>query len=400
MYDKEALKLMFCGFLFYARRKICLMKEGLAMGEEAFMLRAVELAKKGIGHVNPNPLVGAVIVKDGAVIGEGYHAHYGGLHAERNALADCKEPPRGATAYVTLEPCCHYGKTPPCTQALVENGIAKVVVGSDDPNPLVAGKGIQYLREHGVEVVRGVCKEACDALNPVFFHYIKTKTPYVAMKYAMTMDGKIACYTGASKWITGEAARVGVQQLRNAYMGIMAGIGTVLADDPLLTCRMPGGRNPIRIICDTNLRIPLDSRLVQTARETPLLIAAGAEASQGEKVETLRELGCECVPVPEKDGRVDLKELMAVLGARGIDGILLEGGAELNWSALQCGIVKKAYCFIAPKIFGGGTAKSPVGGRGAADPSQAFFLKKTEIRRYGDDLCLESEVSDGCLPES
>ena len=203
------------------------------------MRRAIELAKKGEGFTSPNPMVGAVIVKDGCIIGEGYHERYGGLHAERNALASVTESPKGAVIYVTLEPCCHYGKQPPCVDAILEAGIARVVTGSDDPNPLVAGKGFKRLIEHGVEVTTHVEKEACDALNPVFFHYIQTGIPYVAMKYAMTMDGKIAAYTGQSKWITGEEARAFVQKLRHRYTGIMAGAGTVLADDPRLTCRIP-----------------------------------------------------------------------------------------------------------------------------------------------------------------
>ena len=224
------------------------------MPEEKYMRRAIELAKKGSGHVNPNPLVGAVIVRDGEIIGEGYHECYGQLHAERNAIANAKKRGNsleGSTIYVTLEPCCHYGKTPPCTEAIIEEKIARVVVGSDDPNPLVSGKGFQMLREKGIEVIPHFLKEECDAMNHVFFHYIRTGIPYVAMKYAMTMDGKIACYTGDSKWVTGEESRAHVQTLRNHYKGIMAGIGTVLADDPMLNCRIEGGRDPIRIIADS-----------------------------------------------------------------------------------------------------------------------------------------------------
>lgn len=368
------------------------------MTDEAYMRRAIALAKKGIGHVNPNPLVGAVIVRGGELIGEGYHAKYGELHAERNALANCKKSPQGATIYVTLEPCCHYGKTPPCTQALIENKIARVFIGSSDPNPLVSGKGAAILREHGIEVIENFLKEECDALNPVFFHYIQHKTPYVAMKYAMTMDGKIACYTGASKWVTGEEARAQVQSLRSQYMGIMAGIQTVLADDPMLTCRLEDGRNPVRIVCDTNLRIPLESNLVKTAAEAPVIIASAVES--GDKLEKLKAAGCTCLQIPKKDGHIDLAELMKQLGARGIDGILLEGGGTLNWSALNSGIVKKVYCFLAPKIFGGKDAKSPVEGFGAAEPSQAFLLRQTDIRQFGGDICIESEVVMPCSPES
>lgn len=237
------------------------------MNHQDYMRLALELAERGAGWTNPNPLVGAVIVKDGAIIGQGYHQRYGQAHAERNALQSCTQDPRGATLYVTLEPCCHQGKQPPCTQAILDAGIAKVVVGSHDPNPLVAGKGLEILRSHGIEVETGVCQEACDALNQVFFHYIRTRRPYVVMKYAMTMDGKIATRTGASRWITGPEARAQVHRDRNRYAAILVGVGTVLTDDPLLTCRMEGGRNPLRIVCDTHLRTPLDRQLVRTASQ-------------------------------------------------------------------------------------------------------------------------------------
>jgi diaminohydroxyphosphoribosylaminopyrimidine deaminase/5-amino-6-(5-phosphoribosylamino)uracil reductase len=220
---------------------------------------ALQLAEKGCGWVNPNPLVGAVIVKDGEIIGRRFHEKYGKAHAERNAIASCIKSPKGATLYATLEPCCHHGTNPPCTDAIIESGIKRVVIGSSDPNPLVRGKGVAIMRRHGIEVVEGVLKEECDKLNQVFFHYIQRKKPYVIMKYAMTMDGKIATYTGESKWITGEAARQRVHEDRHRYSGIMVGVGTVLADNPLLTCRMEGGKNPLRIICDTRLRTPINA---------------------------------------------------------------------------------------------------------------------------------------------
>ena len=218
------------------------------MEDEKWMRRALHLAERGIGQVNPNPLVGAVIVRDGRTLGEGWHERYGGPHAERNALGHCVGSPEGATLYVNLEPCCHTGRNPPCTDAILESGIRRVVVGSLDPNPLVAGRGISLLREKGIEVVIGILKEESDAINAPFFHYIRTGTPYVVLKYAMTLDGKIASRTGASRWITGEAARERVHQDRGRYAAVMVGIGTVLADDPLLTCRIEGGRSPLRII--------------------------------------------------------------------------------------------------------------------------------------------------------
>lgn len=372
------------------------------MPEEKYMRRAIELAKKGSGHVNPNPLVGAVIVRDGEIIGEGYHECYGQLHAERNAIANAKKRGNsleGSTIYVTLEPCCHYGKTPPCTEAIIEEKIAKVVVGSDDPNPLVSGKGFQMLREKGIEVIPHFLKEECDAINHVFFHYIRTGTPYVAMKYAMTMDGKIACYTGDSKWVTGEKSRAHVQTLRNHYKGIMAGIGTVLADDPMLNCRIEGGRDPIRIIADSHLRIPMDSQLVRTAGQQPLIVACLPDADE-EKAAQLQEKGVEVLRIPgvttaditeEQKEVISLPVLMKELGARKIDGILLEGGGQLNESALQAGIVQRVYCYIAPKIFGGAQAKTPVEGQGLAKAADAWHFTRIGMQEFGQDILLEYE---------
>lgn len=374
------------------------------MPEEKYMRRAIELAKKGSGHVNPNPLVGAVIVRDGEIIGEGYHECYGQLHAERNAIANAKKRGNsleGSTIYVTLEPCCHYGKTPPCTEAIIEEKIARVVVGSDDPNPLVSGKGFQMLREKGIEVIPHFLKEECDAMNHVFFHYIRTGTPYVAMKYAMTMDGKIACYTGDSKWVTGEESRAHVQTLRNHYKGIMAGIGTVLADDPMLNCRIEGGRDPIRIIADSHLRIPMDSQLVRTAGQQPLIVACLPDADE-EKEAQLQEKGVEVLRIPgvttaditeEQKEVISLPVLMKELGARKIDGILLEGGGQLNESALQAGIVDRIYCYIAPKIFGGAQAKTPVEGQGLTRAADAWQFKRIGMQEFGQDILLEYETA-------
>ena len=372
------------------------------MPEEKYMRRAIELAKKGSGHVNPNPLVGAVIVRDGEIIGEGYHECYGQLHAERNAIANAKKRGNsleGSTIYVTLEPCCHYGKTPPCTEAIIEEKIARVVFGSDDPNPLVSGKGFQMLREKGIEVIPHFLKEECDAMNHVFFHYIRTGTPYVAMKYAMTMDGKIACYTGDSKWVTGEESRAHVQTLRNHYKGIMAGIGTVLADDPMLNCRIEGGRDPIRIIADSHLRIPMDSQLVRTAGQQPLIVACLPDADE-EKAAQLQEKGVEVLRIPgvttaditeEQKEVISLPVLMKELGARKIDGILLEGGGQLNESALQAGIVDRIYCYIAPKIFGGAQAKTPVEGQGLTRAADAWQFNRIGMQEFGQDILLEYE---------
>ncbi|MDO5156058.1 MAG: bifunctional diaminohydroxyphosphoribosylaminopyrimidine deaminase/5-amino-6-(5-phosphoribosylamino)uracil reductase RibD [Eubacteriales bacterium] len=364
--------------------------------DEKYMRRAIELAKGGVGKVNPNPLVGAVIVKDGKIISEGFHRCYGELHAERDAFRNLKdqEAARGACMYVTLEPCCHYGKQPPCTEAIIEHGISKVYVGSNDPNELVAGKGIKQLRDAGIEVVTEFLKEECDALNPIFFHYITTKTPYVLMKYAMTLDGKIATHTGHSKWISGEQSRQRVQETRNALMGIMVGIGTVLNDDPRLTCRLENGRNPIRIVCDTKLRIPLSSNLVDTANEIQTIVATVEPHPEytrywKEQKEFLEKNGVQVLVVKEKtDGQLDLQDLMVKLGEQKIDSILIEGGSTLNYSALQAGIVKRIEAYVAPKIFGGVGFYTPVGGDGVELATDAIGGKLVHIEQIGEDVLL------------
>ena len=366
------------------------------MDDSSYMALAVELAERGVGWVSPNPLVGAVLVKDGCVIGRGWHERCGGLHAERAALADCREDPAGAVLYVTLEPCCHTGRQPPCTEAILAAGIRRVVVGSMDPNPLVAGKGVELLRTHGVEVETGVLREQCDALNPVFFHYIRTKRPYVVMKYAMTLDGKIAAYTGASRWITREAARRHVHEMRHRYRGILAGVGTVLSDDPLLTCRIPGGRDPVRIICDTSLRTPLDSRIVRTAREVPTILAV---TEQNERTAALAAAGIDILLCEaDAQGHVCLTDLMEQLGARQIDSILLEGGSSLAFSALESGIVRKVQAYIAPKLIGGAEAKTPVGGAGFAKMADALTLQNLTVTPLGEDFLLEGDLP--CSPAS
>ncbi|MDD6483924.1 MAG: bifunctional diaminohydroxyphosphoribosylaminopyrimidine deaminase/5-amino-6-(5-phosphoribosylamino)uracil reductase RibD [Clostridiales bacterium] len=345
------------------------------------MKRAIELAKKGEGKVNPNPLVGAVIVREGHIIGEGWHERFGEAHAERNALKNCTENPAGADMYVTLEPCCHTGKQPPCTLAVIESGIKRVFIGSDDPNPLVAGKGTEQLLGHGIEVIRGVMKEECDSINQVFFHYIKTKTPYVVMKYAMTADGRI--FSDAyEKNITSKPAIEHMHRTRNRLMGIMVGIGTVEEDNPLLTCRMDGGRNPVRIICDSTLKIKRTSRILNSAREIPTILAAANP--DREKIKEIEGMGARVMLAPGSDGRVDLKKLMKMLGNEGMDSILLEGGAALNGAALKAGTVNLVQCYIANKMFGSGLSPTMNGER--------IKLKKPRVLPLGDDILLEYEV--------
>lgn len=378
-----------------------------ASEHERYMARALELAARGAGWTNPNPQVGAVIVKDGGIIGEGWHADYGKLHAEREALAHCVEDPRGATIYVTLEPCCHWGKTPPCTEAIIEAGITRVVVGAPDPNPLVAGKGFEVLREAGIEVVEGVLLDECRAINEVFFHYIQNGLPQVIAKYAMTLDGKIATRTGASRWITSEAARKRVHEDRHRYAAIMVGIGTVLADDPELTSRIPDQetKNPLRVVIDSSARTPLTSKLVQTACEIPTLIAVAAQAP-AEHIAALEEAGCEVfvspangAVQPAEHDRVDLPALLAYLGKeKSIDSVIVEGGATLLWSFFSQGLVDRVQAYIAPKVFGGTGAPSPVQGLGVKTPAGAIHCSTPTVTRLGQDILLECEVQK-CLPE-
>ncbi len=367
------------------------------MNDEEMMSYAIELAEKGVGAVNPNPLVGAVVVKNGRIIGRGYHEKYGELHAERNALKNCVESPEGAVMYVTLEPCCHFGKTPPCTEAIIENKVSKVFVGAMDRNPLVAGKGVEILRNNGIEVVTGVLKEKCYKQNEVFFNFIESKRPFVVMKYAMTLDGKIATVTGDSKWITGEEARARVHQDRNRYKGIMVGVGTVIADNPMLNCRIEGGRNPIRIICDTGLRTPLDCNIVKSAESIETIIATGVVDKAAQQ--TYIDKGVKILEVGLKGDKLDLDDLMIKLGELSIDSILLEGGSELNFSALESGIVNKVQCYIGSKIFGGVEAKTPVGGLGFTRVLDSIKLKNQKVTVIGEDILIESEVVK-CLQES
>lgn len=357
-----------------------------------FMRYAMKLAARGTGWVNPNPLVGAVIVRDGRIIAEGWHERYGGLHAERNAFKNCQEDTVGATMYVTLEPCCHYGKTPPCTEAVVEHGIARVVVGLTDPNPLVAGKGIGILREAGIDVEVGVCSEELKAQNRVFLKYIQNRMPWVVMKSAMTLDGKIAAYSGDSKWVTGEPARMRVQEMRRTYMGIMVGSGTVVADNPMLNCRLEGEvRQPVRIVVDSGARVGMDSKLVTTAVSYRTIVAHIATADP-DKLRMLSACGVETLLCREQNGHVDCVDMLSKLGGMGIDSIFLEGGGQLNETFLRNGLVDEVYAFVAPKLVGGKKAKTPVEGQGFARMSEAVELKNVEVEMVGKDVLIHGLI--------
>ena len=265
-------------------------------------------------------------------------------------------------------------------------------VGAEDINPLVAGAGIRQLREQGILVTEGVLQEECEYQNRVFFHYIQTKLPYVRMKYAMTLDGKIASASGKSQWITGEAAREQVHRMRHEMTGIMVGAGTVIADDPMLNCRLPQTKDPIRIVCDTTLRIPLKSRVVQTAGKQKTIIATCCQDET--KIREYQKYGCRIIVTEHADGKVDLKELMRQLGAAGIESVLLEGGAMLNWSALEAGIVNEVYAYMAPKLFGGADAKSPVAGMGVDHPDDAYHLVNQRIQQVGEDILIAGELKN------
>ncbi|WP_094665328.1 bifunctional diaminohydroxyphosphoribosylaminopyrimidine deaminase/5-amino-6-(5-phosphoribosylamino)uracil reductase RibD [Bifidobacterium tissieri] len=365
------------------------------MDDRDFMSVALRHATLGMGKVSPNPMVGAVLVRDGRIIATGHHDHFGGWHAERSALEAAKAqgvPVQGTTMYVTLEPCCHQGKQPPCTQALIDSGISRVVVGSSDPNPLVAGKGIRLLREAGITVEQGVLRDECNALNEIFMHYIVNRTPFVLLKYAMTMDGRIATAAGRSRWITGEESRRRVHEDRNRYSSIMVGVGTVIADDPMLTCRIENGHNPLRIVCDSRLRTPLDSALVQSAHDVPTVIATCVH--DDDQARPYRDAGCEVLTIAaDDDGHVGLPALIRKLGERGIDSVMIEGGSALAWSALHSGIVDKINAYIAPKLFGGAAAPSPIGGEGVQDPADCYRITDRRIQTIGDDILLEGGIA-------
>ncbi len=356
------------------------------------MRRAIKLARRGTGFVSPNPLVGAVIVKDGRIIGEGWHARYGDLHAERHALKNCTESPEGADLYVTLEPCCHHGKQPPCTDAVIEAGIRRVFVGSYDPNPLVSGKSSRVLKDAGIKTFYDVLTEECDTLNSFFFYYIKKKLPYVICKYAMSADGKIACQNGDSKWVTGEIARAHVQETRKAVSAILVGIGTVLEDDPSLLCRTENPSHPVRVICDTALRIPESCQLVKSTDAAPVVVMTCSKDE--EKAARLAQMGVTICQVHEKDGHTDLCDVLQKLGEMGLNSVLIEGGAQIHAAALKTGLVCQIQAYIAPKIVGG-DGLSPVGALTLQTMNQAIPCAAPTVQLLGQDVLLTFDLKGG-----
>jgi len=366
------------------------------------MQLALDLAVKAKGRTSPNPMVGAVIVKDGEIVGKGYHQKAGTPHAEIHALREAGNLAQDATMYVTLEPCSHHGRTPPCSEAIIKAGLKKVVVAMGDPNPLVAGRGINQLRAVGIEVEAGLLEDEAKKLNEIFIKYITTKTPFVLLKTAMTIDGKIATHTGNSRWITGPEARQQVHRLRNTYDGILVGIGTVLADNPSLTTRLDdftddnrdiSGKDPIRIIVDSKARTPLDSKVLNLQADAIAFIAISKLAPK-DKVEGLKAVGAKILVCDTTaTGQVDLKDLMIKLGQLDITSVILEGGSQIAASALENELVDKVMWFIAPKIVGGQQAPSPVAGRGISKMSQALELKNIKIESFGEDISIEAYLN-------
>jgi diaminohydroxyphosphoribosylaminopyrimidine deaminase / 5-amino-6-(5-phosphoribosylamino)uracil reductase len=356
-----------------------------------YMKMALDLAKKGRGFVNPNPMVGAVIVKEGKVLGKGYHKFFGGPHAEVYALKEAGENAKDSCLYVTLEPCSHYGKTPPCAKAIIKSGIKRVVIASVDPNPLVSGNGIKMLKAAGIEVDTGVMESSALQLNEVFMKYISKRLPFVVMKCAVTLDGKIATCTGESKWITGKASRNRVHKMRNSLTAVMVGVGTILDDNPLLTTRLEGkSRSPKAIILDSKLKSPVNSRVFETLKEREVIIAC-TEKFDEENYAKLKDKGVKIIICPEdSNSMVDLKYLVRKLGKLGIDSILIEGGGSVNFSALKSDIVDKVVYFIAPKIFGGKDAKTSVEGSGIESISDEIKLENVSVKSIGEDIMIEA----------
>jgi diaminohydroxyphosphoribosylaminopyrimidine deaminase/5-amino-6-(5-phosphoribosylamino)uracil reductase len=363
--------------------------------DKAFMTRAIALAKRGAGWVNPNPMVGAVLVNAGKIIGEGFHEFFGGPHAEVNAVNSVNEENiaaiKGSTLYVTLEHCSHFGKTPPCVDLIIEKKIGRVFIGMIDPNPIVSGTSIKKLVENGIQVETGLLEKETKKLNEVFIKYIQTGLPFVVLKSAMTLDGKIATVTNASRWITGDKSRKIVHHMRQQLSSVMVGVNTIITDDPLLNIRMKGEwKNPLKIIADTHLRIPTDSKVF--TNEPQLTLVATTALADKIKQKELERMGVQILVCPVKYGRVDLQFLMKSLGLMGIDSVLLEGGSTLAFSALKEGIVAKVVSFIAPKILGGSIAPTPVGGDGVEKMEDAIALTNITVKKVGEDLMIEAFV--------
>jgi diaminohydroxyphosphoribosylaminopyrimidine deaminase/5-amino-6-(5-phosphoribosylamino)uracil reductase len=361
---------------------------------EFYMKRVLELAKAGWGRTNPNPLVGALIVKNGQIISEGYHEALGKAHAEVAAIQKAQQDVRGSTLYVNMEPCSHYGRTPPCAKAIIEAGFTKVVIAMIDPNPKVLGKGIEMLKQAGIEVIVGILQEEAEKLNEIFIKYITWKSPFVILKAAATLDGKIASYCGDSRWISGDSSRRYAHRIRQRVAAIMVGIHTVLRDDPLLTARWDGMETkiPVRIIVDSLGRIPEECKIISTSvPDSKIILATTSQLTQAKET-ALQTKGVTIIKADGEDGQVDLGQLMKELAKMEIDSVLLEGGGTLNASALEMGIVDKLMFFIAPKIIGGATALTAVEGYGRRFIKDSILLKEITVETLAEDILIQGYI--------
>ncbi|PIV24768.1 MAG: riboflavin biosynthesis protein RibD [Deltaproteobacteria bacterium CG_4_8_14_3_um_filter_45_9] len=363
------------------------------MDDERWMKRALHLAEKGKGRTSPNPMVGAILVKDGKMVGEGHHAKAGEAHAEIVALQQAGEEAEGAILYLNLEPCTHYGKTPPCVPQVIEAGVKRVVIGMEDPNPLVKGKGIEILRKAGLDVEVGILEKECRRLNEAFCKYILKKEPFVVLKVAATLDGKMATRNGDSKWISGEASRRFVHKLRDQVDGVLVGIGTVLKDNPMLTARIRGGRDPYRIVLDSRLKIPEEAKVIGTSPSKAII--ASTELAPKDKIEKLEKRGVQILILDSKEGRVNLKSCLSKLGEMGMMNLLVEGGSQVNGSFLDEGVIDKLLLFLSPKLIGDQQALGIFGGKGASNLQKATALKEIKAKRIGEDILLEGYLESG-----
>ncbi len=352
--------------------------------DERWMKHALELAQRGAGRTRPNPHVGCVITRDDTLLSEGWHRKAGQAHAEVDALRHLVSA-AGCTAYVNLEPCSHHGRTPPCVDALVQSGVTRVVVGMIDPDPRVSGRGVAHLRSHGIEVEVGVLEDECRYLNRGYLKFVRTRRPWVMSKWAMTLDGKIATHTGNSAWVTGEESRAYVHELRDTLDAILVGSGTVRIDDPLLTCRRDGGRNPVRVVLDSLLSLDPERRIFDDT--APVIVFCSHDAPQTNQ-SRFEARGVQVVRIHSVKGGLDLDEVLEELGRHEITSVLVEGGQAIHGAFMDAGLVDEVAAFIAPKIAGGELAPSPVGGRGVALMANAFRLEDHKVRTLGDDLVI------------
>ncbi|WP_049766315.1 bifunctional diaminohydroxyphosphoribosylaminopyrimidine deaminase/5-amino-6-(5-phosphoribosylamino)uracil reductase RibD [Syntrophobacter fumaroxidans] len=361
-----------------------------------FMKRALRLAAKGAGRTSPNPMVGAVVVRGETTVAEGFHEFVGGPHAEVNALRQAGDKARGATLYVTLEPCNHQGRTPPCTRAVLDSGVATVVIGMEDPNPGVRGGGASFLRSHGLRVHAGILEKECRALNQPFIKHVTTGLPYVTLKAAVTLDGAIASSSGDSKWISNERSRKFAHHLRCISDGVLIGIGTALADDPLLSARIkrrPACRQPVRIVLDSRLRLPLESALVRTAAEFPLMVVCGRDAPPTRE-KALVDAGAEVMRLSSGKGGIHLPELLRALGSKGLCSLLVEGGATVLGAFLDNGLADDFHFFYAPKVLGDPAGTPMVRGRGRERMADAVPVFDVRVRRFGEDVMLSGRLTE------